>query len=130
MTAIDPPVRYHAAKLRFLDESADADATYLRDVNRAFADLMELDTRLEQNYCRGGPFDPTVDAAIDTLFRAWQALAVRALAGAADGPEAEALRANVEEMAAMLAPTDGVAGELVDAAVADAAAGRTHGAFP
>jgi hypothetical protein len=130
MTVTFTPARYHTAKLRFLDETADADAAYLRDVNRSFADLIELDTRLQAGYCRGEPFDPAAEAELDTLFRVWHAVAVRATAHAGTGDEADTLRANIDEMAAMLDPAAEVSGPNLEEALADFAAGRTDGGVP
>ena len=128
MTATVSRFRLRAAEQRvgFLESESGCDDPegVAEELNVLCAELNRLDSRLQEAYFDGLPYSDVLSGGVADLFRRWLAVA-RAVETTAGADE---LRRNVREVAAMLAPSDGIGGEterLRDAALAEHARGET-----
>jgi len=92
----------------------------IRDVNMLLKDILRLDSGLQERYFDGAPFDEALSKRLSDLVARWYKVACR-LDSVANAFEAKFysvdgsndLRRNIKEVAAMLAPSDDIDGDMI-----------------
>ncbi len=92
----------------------------IRDVNTLLKDILRIDSELQESYFDGAPFNDALSKRLSDLVARWHNVACQ-LDSHANAFEAKSynvvglteLRRNIKEVAAMLAPSEDIDGDMI-----------------